>query len=51
MTDPTGTGDDEVQALAAAERDAGIPDRQTAEAAAAAKLRQADAEDSEAHPS
>lgn len=51
QTDPEKTTDAEVIALAAAERDAGVPDVQTAAAAAAAKQRADDDGDAEAHPS
>lgn len=45
--DPNNLSDEEVVALAQAERDAGIPDQQTASAAAAAKLRLAQEDDCE----
>ena len=53
-SDPKKMSDAEVIALAQAERDAGIPDQQTAAAAADAKLRTADRDgdsEVEAHPS
>ena len=43
--------DAELIALAKAERDAGIPDMQTAAAAADASLRTDDGSEAEAHPS
>lgn len=49
--DPAKMSDAEVIKLAEAERDAGVPDVQTAEASAAAKRRTRDNGDSEAHPS
>lgn len=48
---PSQMSDAEVIALAAAERDAGVPDLQTAKAAAAAKGRMQDESDYGAHPS
>ena len=55
QTDPEKMTDEQVVALAAAERDAGVPDMQTAAAAADAKERIANAGDeddqAEAHPS
>lgn len=54
QTDPEKMTDDEVVALAQAERDAGVPDMQTAEAAAEAKQRLPTGGgegESEAHPS
>ena len=50
-TDPAKMSDSEVIKLAAAERDAGVPDVQTAEASAAAKRRLQGLEEPEAHPS
>jgi hypothetical protein len=49
--DPAKMSDAEVIKLAEAERDAGVPDVQTAEPAAAAKRRSQDLEEPEAHPS
>lgn len=51
MAEPTEMTDEQVIALAQAERDAGVPDMQTAEASAAAKRREATDEEPEAHPS
>jgi hypothetical protein len=50
-TGPEEMSDAEVIKLAEAERDAGVPDVQTAEAAAAAKQRTCDDGEPEAHPS
>lgn len=50
-SDPAKMSETEVQALAEAERDAGIPDQQTAAAAADAQTRQNPATESKAHPS
>lgn len=51
-TDPAKMTDDELVKLAQAERDAGVPDLQTAAAAAEAKQRQHDSgAEVEAHPS
>lgn len=51
QTDPGKMNDAEVIKLAEAERDAGVPDLQTAAASAAAKQRTRDDGEPEAHPS
>ena len=50
-TDPANMSDAEVIKLAEAERDAGVPDVQTARASEAAKQRVRGDEEPEAHPS
>ena len=51
QSEPTKMSDAEVIKLSEAERDAGVPDVQTAQAAAAARERLQDQEEPEAHPS